>query len=305
MMRVDEALESLPLLARAFAAGEISSGHVRVVARVATAETEGRWLALARRLGVKALERAAAKVREGVGGEGRAPISCEAGAEAEPEPRRREIVSTAWIGGLWRRTVTLVRRLVGSPLPPGACFEAVLAEVAGEVPLPEEEAPSPTVRRAPDDPVETQAVRPEAVVGEVHASAPAGQEEDPAPPEREAPEGVDPEIRADARAIDRELRAFVTERQRQDLLLADHLRLVGVDRGYRDHGYASLEEYAADRFGLSHGSLYNLLALGRRLSSLPPLRAAFLDGRLTARQATLVGAVATVASLDFHSQGIP
>jgi hypothetical protein len=70
------------------------------------------------------------------------------------------------------------------------------------------------------------------------------------------------------------------------------------ERGYRDHGYASLEAYAMDRLGLSHGALYNLLALGRRLDALPPLRAAFLEGRLTARQASLLGNVATVVSVD-------
>lgn len=41
LMRADEALESLPLAAAAFMAGEITSGHIRVVSRVASPDTSG------------------------------------------------------------------------------------------------------------------------------------------------------------------------------------------------------------------------------------------------------------------------
>jgi hypothetical protein len=47
-LRVAEALEALPALARALAEGELSWSSVRELTRVATAETEGEWLACSR-----------------------------------------------------------------------------------------------------------------------------------------------------------------------------------------------------------------------------------------------------------------
>src|SRR5688572_16714374 len=48
-------LESLPLLTRAFARGEISWSHVRLLAAVADADTEAGWLERARGLAVRDL----------------------------------------------------------------------------------------------------------------------------------------------------------------------------------------------------------------------------------------------------------
>jgi hypothetical protein len=102
----------------------------------------------------------------------------------------------------------------------------------------------------------------------------------------------------DARAVDRDLRRLVTEKQRQDAILAEHLRAVARRRGYREAGFTSLEEYANDRFGLSPRTLYCLLALHRALEALPALRRAFLAGRVTASQAVLIGSVANVLSME-------
>ena len=101
-----------------------------------------------------------------------------------------------------------------------------------------------------------------------------------------------------ARAVDRELRMLFAERRRQDALLAEHLRLVGRDRGYLAHGFNSLEAYAAESYGLPARSLYRLLALHRAFERLSRLRRAFLTGPLTARQVVLVSSVATCATLD-------
>ena len=61
LMRVEEALTRLPATAAAFGSGDLSSGHVRLLTRAATPETEVFWVGLGRRMGVREL---AARVRE-------------------------------------------------------------------------------------------------------------------------------------------------------------------------------------------------------------------------------------------------
>src|SRR5262249_10000028 len=85
---------------------------------------------------------------------------------------------------------------------------------------------------------------------------------------------------------------------RRQVDLAEHLPLVALDRGYRDEGFSSLEEYALDRFGLPPRTFYRLLALGRAFRSLPALRREFLSTRLTGRQAVLLGSVATSLTIE-------
>ncbi len=100
----------------------------------------------------------------------------------------------------------------------------------------------------------------------------------------------------DVRAIDRELRRLITERQRQEAELASLLRSAAAERAYRLLGFRSLEEYGRERFGLSSRQTYYLLALERSLESLPAVRAAFLAGRVTLRKALLVAGVATCST---------
>lgn len=85
----------------------------------------------------------------------------------------------------------------------------------------------------------------------------------------------------------------MTHRQRGESALADHLACIRADRGYLVAGHRSLEEYAGRRLGLSQRQMYYLLALHRTLERLAALRRAFLAGRLTVRQALLVGRVAS------------
>jgi hypothetical protein len=107
-----------------------------------------------------------------------------------------------------------------------------------------------------------------------------------------------PVATADPRALDTELRRLVTERQRQEAALAAHLRSVGIERWYRFEGFASLEEYASERFGLSSRRLYYLLSLHKTLECLPSLCEAFIEGRLTLKQTLLVGKVAEPATVQ-------
>src|SRR5262245_52887411 len=170
MMRVDAALESLPLMAAAAEAGEIGSGHLRLLTRVARPDTEAFWLSVARGMTVRELARALSAAAEDEvadgprshDGIGSNPGSRRDGASndsarragrgseilgahdiggstdldahlAEPAQERLSIVGPAWVMTLWRDTLPIVRRLVGSELAPGPCLEMVLAELASDV----------------------------------------------------------------------------------------------------------------------------------------------------------------------------
>jgi hypothetical protein len=58
----------------------------------------------------------------------------------------------------------------------------------------------------------------------------------------------------------------------------------------------ALKRYAGKHFGLSPRRMYDVMALGRTLERLPDLRRAFVSGRLTLRQALLLGRVAERAT---------
>jgi Holliday junction DNA helicase RuvB len=64
-IRVDEALEKLPELERAFAAGEIGWSKLREISRVATPDTERDWLTFAREHRCREVEAAARRKRKG------------------------------------------------------------------------------------------------------------------------------------------------------------------------------------------------------------------------------------------------
>ncbi len=113
---------------------------------------------------------------------------------------------------------------------------------------------------------------------------------------RAQPSVVTETIGLGVRAIHRELRGLMAQRQKREWALAEGLRGVAMMRTFRLDGFASLEEYARERFGLSPRGTYRLLALHRTLERLPALRRSFLAGKVTLRQALVVGSVATVVT---------
>ena len=100
-----------------------------------------------------------------------------------------------------------------------------------------------------------------------------------------------------ARAVDRRLRRLVSERQRHELFLADHLRSVADARTWWHQGFGSLADYAASRLGLCERNVYYLLKLRRTLDGLPDLRRVFVTGRVTLRQTLLIGGVASTSTV--------
>jgi hypothetical protein len=159
-------LAPLPRLAAAFEAGEVSRSQVHLLLRVATPDTESTWLARARSLNVRLLDRevraaladAAAcdgatsdaadgapadtvTPRDGAAPRDPATPRDTAGAVAAPDdddgsppgewvdlpvPRR--------LGPLWDRAVELARRASGSSDPVWSCVEIIAADFLAGVP---------------------------------------------------------------------------------------------------------------------------------------------------------------------------
>jgi len=246
LIRVEEALVRLPAIAAAFDEGALTSSHVRTLARIATSETESFWLALARRLSVRELaEVATCGASEALGA-----TASEISEHDDARASRLTLDVPAWMAVLWRDTAVLVRRLVGSEATAGECLEVVLAEFGAGA----------GVEWTEGGVADTSAMAGDAR-RDLHASAPGS-------------------IGRDARALDCELRDLACERQRHEAAIAAHLRAVGRERTHRVDGFASLEDYARERFGLAPRRLYYLLALHRALKRLPRLRAS----RITLRR---------------------
>ena len=114
---VAERAARLPELDAAFARGELSWAQLRMLATVASPETEGEWLKLARGRTVRAL---AALVRA----EGAADEEAEDG---EPRVQLR-LRCPRRLVRLWRDAVELARRMAGAELTQAQAAETIAAE---------------------------------------------------------------------------------------------------------------------------------------------------------------------------------
>jgi hypothetical protein len=161
--RVVMALATLPRLASAFDAGELSWTQVRILVTVATPATEARWLEVARGRTVRTLEALAAEARAATsapastrgavgdtttgsgmtgtagndGGSGpgcgvSAAVSATDGVDdshMDGEPRVRfHLRCPRRVRRLWHRAIELARRMVGTDGPVWQAAEAVAAE---------------------------------------------------------------------------------------------------------------------------------------------------------------------------------
>ncbi len=312
LMRIDGTLAHLPLISAAFRNGEITSGHVRLLTRVATPEQENLWLSRARRMDVRRLARAvAAAGRETATGDA---VAGDPPAEEDAIPL--EIRAPAWLMRWWRETVTFVGQLVGRALPPGACLEVVLAESASgsgaalagpDGPVGRELAAAAHIEAGPAEPA-TSPSECESPASQ-HEGEQRSLQEDHAPASERIPAGVtestsgsceepsSEEERHDAaKRLDASLRDLIASRQREEADLASHLACVRASGSFLGEGCRSLEQYARERLGLSARQMYYLLSLNRTLERLPDLARAFVAGRLTLRQTLLCGRVADKAT---------
>src|SRR5262245_13915333 len=145
-------LEPLPRLAAAFDAGDISRSQVRLLLRVATPDTESAWLARARSLNVRLLDREVdATLADAVARDSGRPDAA-ASDTAVPDAAAPDAASAddddddaspgEWfdvpvprrLGPLWDRAVELARRSSGSCDPAWCCVEIIAADFLAGVP---------------------------------------------------------------------------------------------------------------------------------------------------------------------------
>jgi HNH endonuclease len=145
-------LAPLPRLAAAFEAGDVSRSQVHLLLRVATPDTESTWLARARSLNVRLLDRevraalADGAARDGVASSDIAAsdIAAPAGAAPNDDASATDDDSSPgeWVDvpvprrlrPLWDQAVELARRTSGAPDPPWSCIEIMAADFLAGVP---------------------------------------------------------------------------------------------------------------------------------------------------------------------------
>jgi hypothetical protein len=121
LARVTRRLRELPAVAEAFAEGVLSWSHVRLLASVATPDTESAWLARARTETVRGLDAAVASAR------GHPPDPDEDAIDGEPRTRVR-LRCPRRVRRLWRHATELASRMSGTRVPAWRAAEAIAAE---------------------------------------------------------------------------------------------------------------------------------------------------------------------------------
>src|SRR5881409_2889114 len=261
LARVTERLETLPAIAAAFAAGDLSWTQTRLLATAATADSEHEWLALARDRTVRALEALVAH------------------PPADPDERRRLRFSLRCprrVRGRWRQAIELARRMAGSELSLAQAAEVIAAEALSAAPAPIDDRPP---REAPPEPIDTP--------------ADAGW----SPVDVPVPEDVEKLLElgpwGDPFTLDERLRAARRAMQRIDWQMGVLLRTFFDLRLHRAFGFPSASRYVAGRLGLSARKARALVALERGLRRTPALAAAYREGAVSWLRALTVLPVAT------------
>src|SRR5213083_1874254 len=247
LARVAERLESLPAIAAAFAAGDLSWTQTRLLAAAATPDSEHEWLALARERTVRALE--AMVVRP----------------PADPDERHRLRFSLRCprrLRARWRQAVELTRRMAGSELTLAQAAEVIAAEGLSAAPAPVDDRMPPE-----PEPVETP---PD--LGWSRVDVPI-------------PEDVEKLLQlgpgGDPFTVDERLRTARRVMQRIDWQMGVLLRTFFDLRLHRAFGFPSASRYVAERLGLSGRKARALVALERGLRRTPALAAAYREGNVS------------------------
>ena len=190
-------LAPLPCLTAAFEAGDVSRSQVHLLLRVATPDTESTWLARARSLNVRLLDREVrAALADGAALDAAtpdgaasdvatrftaAPSDDASATDDDPPPGEWvDIPVPRRLRPLWDQAIELARRTSGAPDPPWSCVEIMAAdflagvpdlasllarETAPDAPVPDFTAPDPTATDlAAPDPGALYSVAPDAAV---------------------------------------------------------------------------------------------------------------------------------------------
>jgi hypothetical protein len=285
---VDAALRALPALESALVAGTIPWTKARLLARVATRETERRWLARAATMTASDLEHEVRRIDTG---------SLEGGAlgggEDDPEAWPRETVSircTPAVRARWWHVRQLANRVAGESLPPAACAEAVAAEVLSALPtrLPDADRPLQWEGAPPGPPPPGRVLRRQRRWHRVLENARGddalkdGKDEALRSPLPHPLRGwVDGLAEADPFTLDRRLRRAVSLEQRLEAQLGPLLRAVAEGHGYATLGFRRFDAYVRAHLGMAPRRAQALVRLERAADRVPALRRAYREGSLS------------------------
>ena len=282
--RVWRRREALPQLRAAVLAGEVGWTVARLVASLATRETEAACLDTIRGRTVRAVEAIARAFRAA----GHGQQSADEGAEPAADRVAVWLACTPREASLWSAAVELARRSSGEELPLWQCAEAIAAEAAsafgacdpGREPEPESHAGADH-GEAGEEPGERRRAFPEL----------DWERRSGAFPRRLAALARDL-ASCSAREIDRRLRTVIAFLQTVDFETGSILRRMQLRGSFSELGFEGLERYAAERLDLSASTARRLVALARAERGAPEVARAFCDGRIHAFQARAIAEVA-------------
>ena len=276
--RLARELRDRPLLREAVRRGEVSARKAQAVLPVARGEDEERWVARARTESVRALEIAARGALAEAGRE--APQ-----AEGQDEAWERICIPlSAEERAKLDHALALAGKLLGPTAPVWQRLEAICEEYLSAHPA---EEPCEEIEGILHWPV-GQLPEPsrELLEQEIACWAALDEVEPVAAPEGPA------EHESDPGRLDDELRRLASMRERWDEVfghLAMLLRSVGL---FREAGFSSMAHYCRERLGMGVRTVEQRIWLERRLYSLPELREAMREGRVTYEKARLVASCA-------------
>jgi len=308
-------LDALPAVSRAYDRSELSWAQARAICRVAGARDEERWLELARRSTVEALERLVARARHP---EGLPPDPDDDGNEIDGEPAVRwRFACPARVRALWRHALELASRTAGEPLAAWRAAEIIAAEGSSGRPAGTSLGDRALIaairlarraRRKKKNEDAADAVDGSAAPGSTtladrpvaahHASAApsastdtsfAGTSSDtPASSDAKAvftATQPDPSLSTSAPSDPFALDARLVETMRVlrtiEPRIGRLLRVVVDHRLYRSFGFASFEAYVRERLGLSARKAWALLKIERAILRSSDFARAYRDGGLS------------------------
>ena len=263
LARVHRALAKLPALERTLLANELPWSKVRLLARVASGEDEEEWIARARGMPTRWLER---EVR-------RSTPDTALQDDGDPALEKRiEVRCTPAVREKWGLALEMAERVAGQRLRGGEALELVSAEVFSAVSI--HPAFAERLDEVPTRP-RSDAADPRA--GEMAAGARARARGLPDPIAALAA-GLG---EADAFELDRRLRLAVRYEQTLDAAIAPLLSIVTSAEYEWCGAYRPLPRYAREELGMSASKARALLRLERAGEVCLELREAYRSGRLS------------------------
>lgn len=297
---VAAALRRLPLLAAALERGEISWSKTRLLAAVASAASEARWLAVAREKTVRGL-------REEIGRAAKAAVEDDDRLlrqylpaelldaldrdddriDGEPAIRFR-IRCPRRVVSLWRGTVELARKVLGDEAAAWKAADAIAAEGASGL-----EASAAGIDTRPEGEVVSREEAREPRASDLASTWPGLDWSAVAEALPEDLDGLSQEPGdLDAFELDLRMRRVLSAMQRIDWQIGRLLHIMTSLRLHRVLGFSKADQYAEERLGISARKARALMSLDRRASTAYEVGEAYRSGVLSWLRALTILAVA-------------